>query len=192
MRLASVVFLLSTFAAVASAQVGELAVSVGQSLYRNEELGSDGFSGYKVKDGFRISPRFTINTKRVLGWEFGYAYTNSKLALVDDSAEARMDTHQFFGNLLLYATPEGSVIRPFVAGGGHVTTFVWPGASALYGQGTNKFGYNYGGGVKVKLSPLYAIRFDIRDYVQGKPFGLLNQSGLLRQLEISAGFGIHF
>jgi hypothetical protein len=192
MRLPSVVFLLTSLAAVAHAQVGELAVSLGQSTYRNEELGSDGANNLKVKDGFRISPRFTINTKRFLGWEFGYGYTNSKLAVTDDSAEARMDTHQFFGNVLLYATPEGSRFRPFVAGGGHVTTFVWPGASALYGQGTNKFGYNYGGGLKVKLTPLYAIRFDVRNYTQGKPFELLNQSGMLHQLELSAGFGIHF
>ena len=76
-----------------------------------------------------------------------------------------------FYNLLAYATPEGTRIRPFVTGGGHFSNFVPPGSSASYGQGSTKFGVNYGGGVKARISEKYQVRVDFRQYVTGKPFG---------------------
>ena len=58
------------------------------------------------------------------------------------------------------------------------------------GGGSNKIGYNYGGGVKVRISRIL-IRLDVRQYVQGKPFDFPGQSGNISLLEISAGFGFH-
>jgi opacity protein-like surface antigen len=88
-----------------------------------------------------------------------------------------------------------SRIRPFATAGLHFSNFVPPGASATSGGGSTKFGFNYGAGVKVKVSSLFGVRFDLRQYQTGKPdFGglLSNRSGLLRQTEVSAGFGVLF
>jgi len=194
MRLASIVLVLCTFAAVSPAQVGELSLSVGQSIFKNNKLGSAGdlVNQYKVGDGFRIAARFTLNTKQFLGHEFGYAYNHNKLALTASPEEAKMPVHQAFYNILLYMTPDGSRIRPFGTGGGHFSTFVPPGASVTYGTGTTKYGVNYGAGVKVRLTPMFAMRIDLRDYITGKPFDLEGRSGALHQVEASAGFGIFF
>jgi hypothetical protein len=103
-----------------------------------------------------------------------------------------MPTHQGFYNFLLYLTPEGSRIRPFGAGGGHFSTFVPPGASVTYGTGTTKYGVNYGAGIKVRVTEIWALRFDVRDYLTTKPFDLIGRSGALHQVEASAGLGIYF
>ena len=81
-----------------------------------------------------------------------------------------MAIHQGFYNMLVYATPEGSRFRPFATGGGHFSNFVPP-CSAQYGQGSNKFGVNYGGGLKVRVSDKFLVRADYRQYLTGKPFG---------------------
>ena len=98
-----------------------------------------------------------------------------------------MAIHQGFYNFLLYATPEGSRVRPFVTGGGHFSNFVPPGASATQGSGDNKIGFNYGAGVKVRITPTWLFRVDYRDYNTGTPFDLPGAEGRLRQTEISAG-----
>src|SRR4051794_16186216 len=181
MKLGCVVFLLCACAAVSSAQVGEVSLSFGDSIFKDNILGSttdlSGLNQFKVGDGFRITARLTLNTKRFIGHEFGYGYSRSKLALVNAPDNASMPIHQGFYDFLLYATPEGAPIRPFVAGGGQFSTFVPPGASATYGTGTTKYGGNFGAGVKVKLNSMFAIRVDARDYVTTKPFDLAGKSG---------------
>jgi opacity protein-like surface antigen len=192
MRPASVVFLLLSFLGAANAQVGEIALSFGQSLFKNNKLGfADAVTQYQIDDGFRFAARLTLNTKRFLGHEFGYSYSHPQLA-VTGGAGSGMGVHQGFYDLLLYVTPEGTRVRPFVAGGGQFSTFVPPGASVTYGQGTTKYGFNYGAGLKVRLTSMFAVRFDVRDYETGKPFDLINRSGLLHQIEASAGIGIFF
>ena len=194
MRLASVVFLLFSCLGAGSAQVGEISLSFGESLFKNNKLGfSDPATQFQIDDGFRIAARLTLNTKRFLGHEFGYSYSQPQLAITGQSGTASgMGVHQGFYDLLLYGTPEGTRIRPFVAGGGQFSTFVPPGASVTYGQGTTKYGFNYGAGLKVRITSMFALRLDVRDYETGKPFDLINQNGLLHQIEASAGIGIFF
>jgi hypothetical protein len=181
---------------VSSAQVGELSVTFGESLFKSNKLGSADItnlaSQYTVGDGFRIGARFTLNTKKFIGHEFGYAYSRSKLDLSNTSQEDSMPTHQGFYDFLLYLTPEGTPVRPFAAGGGQFTTFVPPGASVTQGSGVTKYGLNYGGGVKVKVTSIYTLRFDVRDYIMKKPFDLIGRSGALHQIEASVGVGIYF
>ena len=98
-----------------------------------------------------------------------------------------MAIHQGFGDALFHFTPEGSRVRPFVAGGIQFSNFVPPGASVASGGGDTKFGVNYGAGVKVKVTENWQIRLDIRQFESGKPFKLANQNGRLLQNEISAG-----
>jgi opacity protein-like surface antigen len=180
-------FILTAMSVSAHAQVAEFAVSGGVSKLQNGSLAA----GYSLDDGWRMAFRITLNSWTHFGQEFGYAYNRSHL-LLSGQDQGGMAIHQGFYNLLAYATPEGSRIRPFVTGGGHFSNFVPPGASATYGQGSTKFGVNYGAGVKARISDKYQVRFDYRQYLTGKPFGGTNGlpvSGSLRQNEISVGFG---
>jgi hypothetical protein len=193
MRTLSVVFLLCACASVSSAQVGEISLSFGDSLFKDNVLGfADAVTQYKMVDGFRVTARLTLNTKRFIGHEFGYGYSRSKLGIVGAPDQVGTSVHQGFYDFLVYATPEGSRIRPFVAGGGQFSTFVPPGASVTYGTGTTKYGGNFGGGVKVKLTSMFALRLDARDYVTTKPFDLAGKSGALHLIEASAGLGLYF
>jgi hypothetical protein len=195
MKLWPVVFLLCACAAVSSAQVGEVSLNFGWALMKDNVLGivAD-LSGtqYRIDDGFNVAGRFTLNTRKFVGHEFGYSYSRTKLAATGFSGNQELSTHQGFYDFLLYAVPEGSRIRPFAAGGAQFTTFVPPGASAAYGQGTTKYGGNFGGGIKVKINSMFLLRVDARDYVTGKPFKLVNQSGTLHQIEVTAGLGLMF
>jgi hypothetical protein len=81
-----------------------------------------------------------------------------------------------------------------VTGGVHISDSVLPGSAALT-RTSLKPGFNVGAGVKIRISTLFALRFDVRQYEMGKPnWGgvLVNQGGLLHQTEASAGFGIYF
>lgn len=184
MKLVRTLTVLFSLSATASfAQVAEFGVAGGVSRLQGKELGS----GYSLDDGWRMAFRLTLNNWAFFGHEFGYAYNRTKLVLGDQSAG--MAFHQGFYNFLVYATPEGSRIRPFATGGGHFSNFVPPGASATQGQGDNKFGVNYGGGIKVRASEKFLVRMDFRQYLTGKPFGdfFPGVSGSLRQNEISVG-----
>lgn len=181
MKLASLPAFLLLLPALAAAQSFEASVSGGASVIPNKDLGS----GYSLEGGFRLALRATVNTTDHLGYEFGYGYNRATLDQTGSTSQG-MAIHQGFGEVLLYATPQSARIRPFVAGGGHFSNFVPPGATAAYGQGENKFGFNYGGGVKIKVTGPWQVRFDYRQFNTGKPFGL-GGTGRMRQNEISAG-----
>jgi opacity protein-like surface antigen len=187
----SLLALLFSMAACASAQIFEVGPHGGISRLSGKEIGtlSDGLGGtvpVRLDDGWRFGFRMTINNWVFAGQEFGYAYNRTQLSL--GGSEAGMAIHQGLYNFLVYATPEGTAVRPFATGGVHFSNFVPPGTSATSGGGDTKFGINYGGGIKVKVLPAWGIRLDVRQYRTGKPFDLPGVSGSLRQLEVSAGF----
>jgi opacity protein-like surface antigen len=170
-------------------QSAEFAVTGGVSRLNNNNIGNLGSTNYSLKDGWRFGFRTTLNTWRYIGQEFGYGYNRTQLS--DGQTDLGMAIHQGFFNFLLYATPDGSRIRPFLAGGGHFNNYTPPGTSVTSGGGSTKLGFNYGAGVKYRITPIFAIRFDVRNYQNGKPFGFLtNRNGLIGQLEVSAGFGL--
>lgn len=174
--------LLAASAVFANGQVAEFGIGGGVSRLGNKNLGS----GYSLDDGWSLIFRITINNWNHFGQEFGYGYNRTKL-LFDGQNTGGMAFHQGFYNMLAYATPEGSRIRPFVTGGGHFSNFVPPGASAQYGQGSNKFGFNYGAGIKARVTEKWLFRVDFRQMMTGQPFGLPGSSGLLKQNQITAG-----
>jgi opacity protein-like surface antigen len=176
------------------AQSAEFAVIGGVSRLNNSNIGTlvdaNGVTNYSLADGWRIGFRMTLNNWRFFGHELGYGYNRSQLRT--ETQEQGMAIHQGLYTFLAYATPEGSKVRPFAAGGAHFNTYTPPGTSVTSGGGSTKFGFNYGGGVKVRITDIFAIRFDVRQYQNGKPFGevLQNRRGLLGQLEVSLGFGL--
>jgi opacity protein-like surface antigen len=196
MRLFVIALVAAASAATALGQVGEIAVSGGSSRMNKNSLGSivvdeaGNTADAVTTTDFRLGVRLTFNTQRFFGHELGYAYNHGKLKFA--GTEYGMPIHQFGYNFLGYLTPEGSKIRPFGTGGVHFSTFYPPGASVFEGNGVTKFGYNYGGGVKIRVSESWITRFDFRDYVTAKPDFGLSPKGMLHQFEISAGFGLAF
>jgi hypothetical protein len=194
-KLAGVLFL--ACACSAWGQTFEVWFNGGQSLLSNKGLGSTITAAqggtkndFKLEDGFRFSFRMALNNDSHFGHEVQYAYSRTKLNAF--GSEQGMAIHQGGYNFLLYATPEGTRIRPFATGGVMFANYVPPGASAAQGGGDNKFGVNYGGGVKVRVTSMFGVRLDVRQYTTPKPFDLELREGWLRQTEISAGFGVMF
>lgn len=198
-KLAVMALLACAGAGSAWGQLFEVWFNGGQSLMSNNGLGSDlsaSAGGLKddfaLEDGFRFSFRMALNNESHFGHEVQYAYSRTKLD-EPGSVPMGMAIHQGGYNFLLYATNEGTRIRPFATGGVMFANYVPPGASATQGGGDNKFGFNYGGGVKVKVASIFGLRFDVRQYTTPKPFSLpYLRQGWLRQTEVSAGFGVMF
>jgi opacity protein-like surface antigen len=186
-----IVTLLFSFVTCASAQLFEIGAHGGVSRLNGKEIGalSDGVSSFPVEldDGWRFGFRMTINNLNRFGHEGFYAYNRSKL-LIGGVDNGGMAIHQGGYNFLIYATREGSVVRPFITGGGHFSNFVPPGTSATQGGGDTNFGYNFGAGIKARVKPNWGFRVDFRHYTTGKPFDLPQASGSIRQIEVSVGF----
>jgi len=189
---------LAAFGGSAWAQSAEFWFSGGQSLISGAGIGTDQPIGgtskdVELTDGFRFALRGAFNTKPHSGFEVMYAYSRTQLKFNDaGGAEQGMAYHTVMLNYLLYATPEGSRIRPFGTGGVGFINYVPPGSSAASGGGSTKLGFSYGGGVKVKVTGMWAVRFDVRQYATPKPFDLALKSGWIRPTEVSAGVGIEF
>jgi opacity protein-like surface antigen len=200
------------FSCTALGQSFEASASFGRTLFNGNSgvLGTatlDPASGnYAMNDGFAMALRMTLNSWRFFGVEFGYGYNHTSVTLPSSiagnlppgqpvvpifSSTIPVPTHQGFGDFLVYAMPEGTRIRPFAAGGVQFSSFFPPGTSIYYGNQTTKFGFNYGAGFKVRLNEIWGLRFDGRLYECGKPFNFANQSGLLRQLEVTAGLSFN-
>jgi opacity protein-like surface antigen len=197
MRKAAIATILLMLAAVpVFGQGAEIGLSVGWGNFTNNSIGrtqefADDPAEYTLDDGVRIGTRMALNSGTFIGHEFSYAWQKSSLKILGDDFGG-MSIHNIYYNFVLHATPEGSAVRPFVTGGGGVSVFNPPGVSSFSGAGDNKFGYNYGAGVKIKVTDTYGIRLDVRDHVTGKPFDLPDNGGRLHNLEISAGFSLLF
>jgi opacity protein-like surface antigen len=207
MRFPWLVLVCSSFA---FAQDFEVSVGGGQTVIpaKNASIGTvsadPASDSYKMQDGFRIGARMTLNQWRFMGHEFGYAYSRTKVDIpasasaggpttpaqpgttpsVAVSSKLSTPAHQGFYNFLVYATPQGFIVRPFVTGGVQFTAFSQPND---YGNRETKYGVNYGAGVKVKVKEPWGFRLDVRQYNMGKPFKLSNNSGRLLMWEITGG-----
>jgi opacity protein-like surface antigen len=188
-------------AMAANAQVAEVAISGGVSRFGGAELVPADqtliLAGIEqpitLSDGFRLAFRFTVNPYRFFGHEFGYAYNRSK-SEIGGLEVSPLPIHQGFYAFVVHATPEGSRVRPFAAGGVNFSSFFPPGASVYYGNQITKFGINYGVGIKARLTDVWGIRVDFRQFNTGKPDLFqtpVGPSGRLRQNEISAGISFN-
>lgn len=187
------------------AQSGELWASGGASILGGAGLGSASSDGstndVHLGSGFRFGFRFACNSAGHFGHEIQYAYnrtdfTDSAGAILSNAGSEGTAIHQAGYNLLYHFRPtkEGSKVRPFVTAGFHVNDYVLPPSATPQGSSV-KPGFNVGAGVKMRISPMFAVRFDVRQYETGKPNwgGILsNQGSLLHQTEVSGGFGIYF
>lgn len=187
------------------AQSEEAWLSGGASVLANKNIGSPYSEGQtsdvQMSSGFRVGIRLDYNSAGHIGHEVQYAYnrtnfTDNTGTILPEAGSAGMAIHQFGYNVLYYAraTREESKVRGFATAGFHLSDFVLPSSAGIAGSSVRPGG-NVGGGLKIRLSPLFGFRFDVREYVTGKPNwnGLLvDRRGPLSQTEISAGLGVYF
>lgn len=187
------------FAGAAWGQTGELWFSFGESLLESNGIGTiKAFNGtpndVTLDDGYRFSFRFGFNQGDHFGHEISYAFNHTQLDLTSiGGVKTGMHFHQGGYNFLYYLNTDKSRIRPFATAGLMFDDFVPPGGGINYGS-QNKFGGNFGAGVKFHIKGMWAGRVDLREYVSGKPnFGELTMTnGALWQTEVSVGVGIGF
>ena len=111
-------------------QGAEASLSLGAGIFTNKNLGDLGVSDavrqtLTLKNGFRLTARFGINSWKFLGHEFGYGYNHTRLVF-GSQGDVGMGVHQGFYDFMVHALPEGSPLRPFVCGGGGFSTFFPP------------------------------------------------------------------
>ena len=189
-----VLFLLT--AGTAASQSAELGLTAGISAFNDNGIGSlrsfeQGMIPATLGNGVRIGTRWSTNSWTFLGHEFSYAYQRTSLKIGDGQSEG-MNVQNIYYNFVAHATPSGAPVRPFVTAGAGVSVYFPPGVSSLSGGGNNNFGYNYGGGLKFKLTDKFGLRFDVRDHVTGRPFDLDDSSGRFHNVEYSATFSLLF
>jgi opacity protein-like surface antigen len=204
--------LLCSFAGIASAQSREMWFSSGWSQMSNSNVGTDQLTGgsandLKLKGGFLFAVRFDVNQGSHIGHEFQYVNSRAPLQYTyEGPSQLGAAVNQGGYNFLGYFNGTESKVRVFGTVGAQLSNFARPSDSALGCTsanctvasqppdtgGNSKFGFNYGGGAKFHVTSKFGIRFDVRQYVSGKPFNLPFSSGLLRQTEISGGVGVIF
>jgi opacity protein-like surface antigen len=166
-------------------QSAEIWFNGGTSL-TTSGLGGATVNDYHLTDGFRLGFGFCLNPQRVFGYEVQYNYNRTHLHSNSLGGDlGGMAIHQGDFNMLVYGTKEGARFRPFVTGGIGFANYVPPGSSATSGGGANEFSFNYGGGMKFRLTSLLSTRFDIRQYATPTPFGLPLASGWVHQTAIT-------
>jgi opacity protein-like surface antigen len=187
----------------AAAQYAEIGVTGGYSRFQDGEIAAfESFGGvreaYELGNGIRIGARMSFDFRGYFAHELAYSWQRAPFRVTSHDpqtnttqvSETGSSIHNYYYNFVAHATRRDTRIRPFVTGGGGMSNFVPPGASAL-SSGQTKFGYNYGAGIKFLLSDRYGIRFDVRDHITSKPF-FSDSPGRLHNVETSATFSFLF
>lgn len=193
--LVSAVLTAALFAVTSRARAAEASVFLGAAHIGGKGLGAIEVGDLPVAltDGFKTGGRITLGSG-LLAHEISYGFERHNLE-INGQKDSVSTIHQLFYDLVVHILPGASTVRPFVVGGVGAARFV-PGDSELLqlASGETKLGWNYGGGVKVKLAPMFGVRFDVRDHVTSKPnfLELPNVSGKLHNLEISGGVSLFF
>lgn len=171
----------------------------------SEESKKDDDTQLKARDGY--GARLSWNTRGYYGHELGFNYNRARLTAktrttvgretVTTVLEDRIAVRQAYYNFLMYMMPKGERWRPYLTGGAHAVEYGAPGFEQWPTSKSRHYGFNYGGGIKLRLFPHALVRLDVRYYFSGKPYDLegadpMKMGGRLGQIEASAGIGITF
>jgi hypothetical protein len=147
----------------------------------------------KLITGGDVGVRVGVNVTNHIALELAYQYMVNNVRLVTPiqpgfpSYDFGNRIHYGSGNVLYHFTPWGSIIRPYVTVGVGPAEFSPTNNAktiarnpitnaAFFSQGLDdnlQVAVNYGGGVKVHLSPHVGLRFDVRGFTSRNPtFGL--------------------
>lgn len=208
-KLSCFALLLSGLLGCAWGQTYEVSVVGGLARMSKAPLGSVSSEDPKdddttLRNGYGYGGRLTYNTPGYYGHELGYMFARvglrTRIADADGNRttfEDKVAVHQAFYNFLIYFMPKGERWRPFITGGVQACDFANPHIAGWTGTGARNYGFNYGGGLKLKLFNHALVRFDLRDYITTKPYNLtpkdpLSFGGWARRQEASVGVSIGF
>lgn len=152
--------------------------------------------GEKLINGGTGGGRVAFNMSRYLGLEFSYNFSGNNVRLVQPIAPGlpsynfAQQSHAVSLDPVFNLRPRGSRIQPYVtAGVGFINFVPTKQATDFATNATNnaiyhasnlrsdlEVAFNYGGGVKVHISPHFGLRFDVRGLILPKnpTFGLPN------------------
>ena len=168
------------------------------------------------ENGVKVGLRFTTDLTDIWSVEGSYSFSDNDLRITELGAPPQK---RFFGvgvqqlavNGLYYLTPAGETMRFFVTAGigwmrfnpnqtaqilALVDKFIDDEASIT---ASNKFSFNFGGGMETRTNDWLGFRVDFRDHITGMPrFGLPESStgpgsvffpvsGVLHNIEVSFG-----
>lgn len=169
--------------------------------------------------GGRLGFRGTMSLSSQWALEGTYSYGRDNLRITNNLTAANPRTrgfgvkgHQLTGNVLYYLNPTADQFKFYgTAGIGLARYSPTDAAKAAAAcpngdfidncttiSASNKFDFNFGGGVEAKMGSWYSVRFDFRDHVSSVPrFGVPQTaptgdfypvSGAVHNFETSVGF----
>ena len=198
------------FTVLAPAQNYEFSPTFGISRPKKSLLGSLEENSDKRDDDTRLKAshafglRATLNTPGYWGIEGAFMRHQNKLSTrisnsgqADYNREAKVNVDFISLNVLSYFMPKDEWWRPFMTVGVQTQRYGDPGFPEWTPGPIRTFGFNFGGGIKLRAHKHLSFRLDFRDYIGGKPYDLSFQNdqrsgGFLQTLEGSVGFSITF
>jgi len=193
----------------------------GSSLFdKNNYTVSTGDFRSTYKNGGQFTVGAEVPLFKFFGLEGSYGYGRNNLAVTDlgTNTETGFNTRnqRLSGDFVVHSPKSFFHLRPYVLAGLEYDRFSPVGNAAAHATSpgfnnvadtalnpANKLGFNYGGGVELKLIRWVGLRFDVRDHLTGSPnYGLpassstggavFPVSGAAHDLEYSAGVVFHF
>ena len=175
---------------------------------------------FAYNDEFVYGGRFNLMSRGHWGGEISYSYQKNTVTLSRQNfrnVELDGGVHHFFYNMIFNLTSyEKAKLVPFVTGGVGLAGYALSDEArakaadpTVYGIGNlrpyeKRFAYNYGFGVKAKVTSSVGVRADFRHIFSDVPsYGLPKESsnptqtvlpiqGKLQMYEVSAGIYFHF
>jgi hypothetical protein len=203
--------LLLVFVSSCLGQQWELAGAAGYGLYRNGLIYSDATRATAgIRNRFVFSMALGERLYKYTGGEFRYTYHDGDPFLASGAVKTNIQgqSHAFHYDLLFYFRPHQKRVCPFVAVGCGAKLYVVTGPEnpqAPLSQVARLTVHDEfkpllvgGGGVRVRLSPDVALRFDFRDYITPFPKKLIaaqpfaTPTGIFHQFTPMAGISYMF
>lgn len=157
---------------------------------------------YNFVNGGVLGIRLRENLAEHFGLEQSYTFLGNNNAQFPGALlGTRIQQFYFNGNLIGYDNE--SRIRPYFSGGVGVGMFrptdeaksIGGKALGVSIDNSNKFQFNYGGGLKIKLADHFGLDFSVRDFVGKSPsygFPGASDERWLHNLQLQGGFMLYF
>jgi hypothetical protein len=193
------------------AQNWEIGGGAGYGVYRNATIsGPAGSADAGIRNAYSVTGVVGEDLFEHLSGDIRYLYQAGNMFLQSGSARGEVSgySHTFTYDALLHLNPRKSRFRPFAALGAGAKYFGTSGntpkpqpAPAIAGLTTQSQWepvFDFGGGVKYRVTDHLVVRGDVRDYISifpnrlFVPTGGAKQSGVLQQFTPLFGVGYTF
>lgn len=186
MRFYRLLSLLTVTVGVSFGQSWEVGLAGGYSFYRDANIVTSGSSAQAgFQSGGVASAEVGQDIGQYLGGELRYAYLwgDARLSSAGQQATLTADAQAVHYDILVYGTPKGSKIRPYVAAGGGIKYYMATGSESAV-QPLENFAFlthankveglfSAGAGMKFHIDEHWLVRLDFRYYLTPFPVKIL-------------------